>query len=49
MSDIYSKIVALINDKRCDEAYEIAKQEGYSESDWERILTDVYWDWHDEH
>lgn len=49
MEEIYDQIFLLLNKKMDKEAEELAKQNGISERDWERILTDHFWDWHTEH
>ena len=49
MEEIYSQIFRLLDKKMEKEAEELANKSGIDEKDWERILTDHFWDWHTEH
>jgi hypothetical protein len=43
------KILLLLKEGRISEAEELARSEGISQSDWNLILNDYFWDWHTEH
>ena len=49
MADVYDKIYRLLDKKMEEEAHKLAKESGLSDKEWERILTDHFWDWHTEH
>ena len=49
MNDAYDKIYRLLDKSLKEEAYSLAKELGLSEKEWEKILTDHFWDWHTEH
>jgi hypothetical protein len=48
-TNLYKEIhILLINNKE-EDAKRLAIESGLSDKDWEKILTDHFWDWYTEH